>query len=219
MKSNLRLIALAASAAIASLTLVGCGTTAGYKQADKTGAGIAEFRDEITKTKAAVDETVKCLGQVAVTADTNPRQAFEKFTKSIGSLQSASDKAKKRAEDMKSRGKAYFEGWEKELSQINNPEIKALAQDRRAKLQTAFDSIRTVSAPLKEQFDPWMSDLSDLQKYLSSDLTVSGVDAAKELFAKTQAEGLQVQKSMDALVAELNTVAATLTPANVKKSQ
>lgn len=211
-----QIITLAASAVIGTVALTGCGTTAGYKQADKTGAGIADFRTEITKAKTAVDDTVKALGQVAVTANTDPRPAFEKFIKSLANLESTSAKAKQRGEDMKAKGKAYFSSWEKELEQIKNPEIRALATDQKVKLQAAFDSIRTVSAPLKEQFDPWMSDLQDLQKYLSSDLTVSGVDAAKGLFAKTQAEGFQVQKSMDALVAELNTVAATLTPASVK---
>jgi hypothetical protein len=63
------------------------------------------------------------------------------------------------------------------------------------------------------QFDPWMSDLKDLQKYLNNDLTIAGVEASKSLFLKTQNEGLEVQKSMDALVAELNTVEATLTAA------
>jgi len=42
------------------------------------------------------------------------------------------------------------------------------------------------------------------------------VDAAKSLFVKTQNQGLDVQKSMESLVAELNTVAATLTPAKAK---
>lgn len=55
----------------------------------------------------------------------------------------------------------------------------------------------------------------NLRTYLGNDLTVGGVDAAKSLFAKTQTKGLEVQKSMNALVAELNTVAATLTPVNV----
>ncbi len=202
--------------AVAAVIITGCGTTAGYKQADKTGEGIAEFREEVTKTKQAVDDTVKSLGQVAVTANTNPREAFTQFSKSLANLESAAAKARKRGQEMKEKGQAYFADWEKQLAQMNNPEIKNLAVQQKAKLQATFDSIKKVAEPLKAQFDPWLSDLKDLQKYLSNDLTVSGVDAAKGLFAKTQAEGFEVQKSMDALVAELNTVAATLTPANVK---
>jgi hypothetical protein len=99
------------------------------------------------------------------------------------------------------------------MSQVNNPDIRKLAEERKTKLQETFASIRKYTEPLKAQFDPWMSDLKDLHKYLGNDLTVAGVDAAKSLFIKTQNEGLDVQKSMDALVAELNTIAATITPA------
>jgi len=212
---QIKLTTLTATALALAACLTGCGTTAGYKQADKTGASIAQFRDEIGKAKLAVDDTVKSLGQVAVTANTNPRDAFKQFSKSLENLEATSAKAKKRAADMKAQGQTYFANWEKELAQLNNPEIKNLAVQQRTKLQATFDSIRTVAEPLKAHFDPWLSDMQDLRKYLSNDLTISGVDAAKPLFAKTQTEGFEVQKSMDALVAELNTVAATLTPANV----
>jgi hypothetical protein len=170
----------------------------------------------VAKAKLAVDDTVKSLGQVAVTANTNPREAFKQYSKSLANLESTAARAKKHAADVKAQGQAYFANWEKQLAELKNPEIKSLAVQQKAKLQAAFDSIRKVAEPLKAQFDPWLSDLQDLQKYLSNDLTISGVDAAKGMFAKTQTEGFEVQKSMDALVAELNTVAATLTPANVK---
>jgi uncharacterized protein YhaN len=200
---------------LATLLTTGCKSPT-YKQADKTGAGIAEFRAEIANAKKAVDQTVATLGQVAVTADTNPRKAFEQYSKSLDTLESAAAKAKQRGADMKAQGQAYFQQWEAQLAQIQDPKIKALAQERRAKLQETFDSIRKYTEPLKAQFDPWLGHLKDLRTYLGSDLTVTGVDAAKPMFNKAQTEGLQVQQSMDALVAELNTVAATLTPANVK---
>lgn len=213
--TQMKLIALVTATLATAALFTGCATS-GYQQADKTGAGIAQFREEVAKAKLAVDDTVKSLGQVAVTANTNPRDAFKQFTKSLANLESTAAKAKKCAADVKAQGQTYFANWEKELAQLKNPEIRNLAAQQKGKLQAAFDSIKQVSAPLKAQFDPWLSNLQDLQKYLSNDLTISGVDAAKPLFAKTQTEGFEVQKSMDALVAELNTVAATLTPANVK---
>ena len=50
---------------------------------------------------------------------------------------------------------------------------------------------------------------------ISNDLTIEGVDAARKLFAKSKEDGAEVQKSMEALVAELNSIAAALTPANL----
>lgn len=195
----------------------GCGTTSGYKQADKTGAGVAEFREEILNGKKAIDATMKSLDQIAASATTDPRKPFEQYAKSVANLESTAAKARKRAEDMQQQGKAYFAQWEKQMAEVQNPEIRNLASQRKAKLQETFDSIKKVAEPLKTQFAPWMSDLKDLEKYLGNDLTIAGVDAAKGLFAKTRTEGVEVQKSMDALVAELNTVSATITPATAKK--
>jgi hypothetical protein len=205
--------------ALAAVALLNGCATSGYKKADKTGAGIAEFRDEIVTGKNAIDATMKSLGDVATTADTDPRKAFEKFTKDVNNLESTAAKIRKRAQSMREQGQAYFKQWEQELATVNNQEIRSLADQRKAKLQATFESIRTYAEPLKAQFDPWMSDLKDLQKYLSNDLTIAGVDAAKPLFTKTINEGLEVQKSMDALVAELNTVAAAITPAKAAEKK
>ncbi len=213
LKKTLGLVVIAAGA---GCLLVGCGTTSGYKQADKTGEGIADFRTEILNGKKAIDQTMLALDQVATSAATDPRKAFEQYSKSIGNLQSAADKIRKRSADMQEQGKAYFAQWEQQLAQVKNPEIQQLAKERKAKLNEAFDNIRSVAEPLKTKFDPWMSDLKDLQTYLSNDLTVNGVDAAKSLFKKTKTDGTQVQQSMDALVAELNTISATITAAKVK---
>jgi len=208
------LITLAAVIGTARL-LTGCGTTANYKQADKTGEGIAEFRIEVVKVKQAVDATLTSINQIQITANTNPRNAFEQFSKNVVALDAAAGKAKQRGQDMKSEGAAYFDRWEKQLAQLNNPEIKRLAEQRKTKLRDAFDSIKKISEPLRAQFEPWLSDVKDLQKYLSNDLTIDGVDTARNLIAKSKAEGAEVEKSMDALVAELNTIAAALTPAKV----
>ena len=204
--SNLALVPLL-------LVLAGCGTTSGYKQADKTGEGIAEFREEIVNGKKAIDDTMKSLDQIAASATTDPRKAFEKFSKSVANLESTAGKVRDRGQDMKAQGKTYFTQWEKQMTEVKNEEIRSLAASRKAKLQATFDAIAKAAEPLKVQFSPWMSGLKDLEKFLSNDLTVAGVDAAKGLFAKTRADGVEVQKSMDALIAELNTVFATITPA------
>jgi len=52
---------------------------------------------------------------------------------------------------------------------------------------------------------------------LSQDLTIGGIDAAKDLIAKTKTEGRTVQQTLDKVIAKLNTVVATITPAKAKK--
>ena len=43
------------------------------------------------------------------------------------------------------------------------------------------------------------------------------MDAAKGIIKKTRATGTKVQSSLDELIAEMNSIAATLTPAKAAK--
>jgi hypothetical protein len=189
---------------------------AGYKKADKTGASIAEFRDEIVNIRKEVEATVLALDKILETADTDPRKAYKEFEKAVPRVENAAQKAKKRSEDMKAKGKAYFDQWEQELATLNDPAIRQLAQQRKLKLQGAFDALRSVMEPARDQFNVWLSGLKDLQKYLANDLTINGIDAAKDLITSTKNSGREIQQTLDVVISELNTISATLTPAKVK---
>jgi uncharacterized protein YlxW (UPF0749 family) len=207
---------MVAIAVAAAQLFTAADAVAGYKQADKTGASIAEFRDEILNVKKEVDAAMVALDQVVATAASDPRKAFKDFEKAVPRVDSAAKKAKKRAEDMRAKGQEYFKQWEAELATLNNEEVRKLAEERKAKLQKTFESIKNFMDPAREQFTAWQADLQDLQKYLSNDLTIAGVDAAKDLIAKTKTEGQGVQKTLDKVIAELNTIVATLTPTKAK---
>jgi len=72
--------------------------------AEKTGASIAEFRDEVVNVKKAVDSSLSFLDQTAETAATDPRKAFEAFDKAVDDVESARVRAGKRANDIKTGG-------------------------------------------------------------------------------------------------------------------
>lgn len=206
-----------AALGVAGLLLAGSSASAaGYKLADKVGVDIAEFRDEIVDIKKAVDTTMAALDKIVTQATVDPRKAFKTFDASVPKIDSAAAKAKKRGDDMRARGKQYFEKWEKDMAGVNDPEIRKLAEERKAKLQATFANIKTSVEPARDQFTAWLADLKDLQKYLSQDLTISGIDAAKDLIAKSKKQGMEVQLMIDKVIAELNTVVATITPAKAK---
>jgi phage shock protein A len=213
----IRIYLLAALGGAGLLLSSSSASAAGYKLADKVGADIADFRDEIVDVKTAVDVTMTALDKIVAQAVVDPRKAFKEFDKSVPRIDSQAARAKKRAEDMKERGKEYFDKWEKDIASVNDPEIRKLAEERKAKLQATFASIKTTMEPARDQFNAWLANLKDLQKYLSQDLTISGIEAAKDLIAKSRKQGAEVQQLLDSVISELNTVVATITPAKVKK--
>ena len=209
---TMRTITLTLTGLAAAWVLAGCASSSGYKQADKTGQGIADFHQEVVNLKDAVDSTLGLLDETTETAATDPRKAFEAFSKSIARVESARAKADKRAAAMRAAGDAYFDQWEAQLASINNPDIRKLAEERKAKLNEIFSKLPPLLEQAKAGFDPFLSDLRDLRNFLSQDLTVAGVDAAKDIIKKTREHGDTLQESLDELIAEMNSISAALTP-------
>jgi hypothetical protein len=195
----------------------GCASSAGYKQADKTGESINTLRNDVVNIKSAVDASMKALDTLEAAATTNPRKPYETFAKSVDKVEDAQQTAQKHAAQMQERGSTYFKEWESQLSNVQSEEIRKLAQERKTKLQETFGNIKTAAKDAKESFPPFLSNLKDLRTALGADLTVQGIDAGKGIFMKTKASGVEVQKHLDILVTELNSVVASITAANQPK--
>jgi hypothetical protein len=148
-------------------------------------------------------------------ATSDPRPAFKAFSKSVDQVEASRAKAKKRADEIKSKGSAYFKQWEKQLAEIANPEISKMAEARKAKLGETFGKVSPLLEEAKADFDPFLSDLKDLRIALGNDLTANGVIAAKDIIKKTNKTGAEVQTSLNALIAEMDSIAAMLTTAKV----
>jgi hypothetical protein len=202
-------------AMLCAVVMAGCATSKGYNQADKTGEAINTVRNDVVNIKAAVDGSMKALDQLEATASTDPRKAYEAFAKSVDKVEKAGQTAQKNADDMREKGAAYFQQWETEIGSVKNEEIRQLAQQRRAKLQETFGNIKTAAQDAKQSFPPFLDNLKDLRTALGADLTVQGIDAAKGIFTKTKSSGVELQKHLDKLVAELNSVVAAITAAKV----
>jgi hypothetical protein len=203
-------------ASVATALLIGCAT-AGHERAEKTGANIAAFRNDVLNISKSVDGTMAGLNQIIQTANTGPVKAYNKFADSLARLDAAVATAKARAKEMQAAGDTYFKEWEKQLETMTNPEIRAAAVAQKAKLQATFAEIKPLAQKAKEDFEPFSSDCHDLQKFLSNDLTITGVDAAKSLIDKTVTHGQAVQKSLGNLMAEMNAISAAITPAKAPK--
>jgi hypothetical protein len=197
---------------IAVIVLVfGCATS-GKKPADKVGNSFVSFRDEVINLKKTVNHSMAFLDQTVQDADKDPRKSFKEFSKSVDQVGKAREKVGKRAADVRAAGDAYFKEWEKQLATMNNPEIRQMAEERKEKLNEIFGNFGPLVEQTNNDFDNFYSDVKDLRSFLSQDLTIAGVDAAKDIIKNTRESGDKVDQSLDDLIAEMNSIEAAMTP-------
>lgn len=94
--------------------------------------------------------------------------------------------------------------------------MRKLAEQRKAELSKSFQNISRISVMVKDDLNPWISDVWDLHKFLNNDLTPGGIAAASDMIQRTTNQGGAVKKSLNLLIEELNVVETAITPARAR---
>ncbi|HTJ77446.1 MAG TPA: DUF2959 family protein [Rariglobus sp.] len=213
------LIRLPLLAVILSLGTTGCAIFQKSSTPDATkpvggkALNIIQFRNDVQATRTAISRTTDALGRLS--GAPNPQDAYASYNTELTTLSQLIDKTSRESAEVRNSGKALFTEWEKETLSIKNPDIRAVADARRLKLQTAYGEMITPLINARANFTPLLGDLTDLRKAIALDLTPAGIQAVQPLIATVNKEADTTIKSLDALAAKLDNIAAALPPPTV----
>ena len=165
------------SVAMAGL-LAGCSSTGVDKAAD-TATSLKQASEKINKGSGLIDQSLTALNDLVNNPQPDLRKQFKTFNSAVDELGSTAKDVSSKAESMKGQGAAYFENWDKESAKIQNEDIRNRSVARKNEVAAKFGRIRADYEQAKVDFQPFMSDLRDVQKFLSTDLTTGGLAAIK----------------------------------------
>ena len=169
--------------------LAGCASS-GYEKGEKVAANIQAASTEIGALPGKIDNTLNALNDLVGKPQDDLRPAFKAFSDQLAALKSSAEDLDTARDNMAANGDAFFAQWDAQLAQIQNEDIKARSQARKDEVAQKLLTIKRNYAEADIAFKPFLSDLQDVQKYLSLDLTPGGVASIKDTVAKaTQAAG------------------------------
>jgi len=196
-KLILNLFTLALTAAIAA----GCAST-GNDRAASTAKSLAKSSDMILVGNALIDQTLAALNDLVSNPNPDLRKQFDTFNSSVSDLNSIDKDVTSKSEEMKTEGADYFANWDKEIAQIQNEDIRHRSQARKQEVAANFARISQHYDETKTAFEPFMSDLHDVQKFLSTDLTAGGLVSIKDIAAKATRDAVPLKESLASLSGE-----------------
>jgi hypothetical protein len=206
---HLRIISLAVSTVAAAILVAGCAST-GYDQGNITAAKIQSTSDQIAALPGQLDKTLASLNNLVNQPQPDLRPQYKEFAANVAAVQSAvkdlaADRSKIAADQT-----AFFARWDQEIAQIQNPDIKARSQSRKDQVNQQLLAIKKSYAETDVAFKPFLADLSDVQKYLSVDLTAGGIAAIKEPVAKATQDVLPLKASLTDLAGDFKMLGASM---------
>jgi hypothetical protein len=216
MKSRTSLFALSFSAGLLALSLTGCSSFPGSKSAAPDAAkpiggkaiNLLQLRDNVKSTRVALNRTTDALNRIP--SAPNALEAYNAFSTEFANFKKLSDSTLRESADVRARGNELFAEWEKETTTIKSAEIRAIAEKRRATLQSGYNAMITPLLAARADLTEVTNDLADLQKALALDLTPAGITAIQSPIDRANERARTSAASLDTLANELDKIAAAL---------
>jgi hypothetical protein len=173
---------------LAVISIAGCAST-GIERSEKATTTMQTMDGDIKLAVVQLDATGASLNELTRSGQPDVKKTFDLFTDNVSKMESLEKQFAKHADEMKARGKEYFEEWQKEGSKYKNSQIQQLSDQRRAELGEIYGKIAENSIGVKDAFKAYVSDVKEIQIFISNDLTSKGIEAIAPISQKAVNDG------------------------------
>jgi hypothetical protein len=169
-----------------------------------------EVDREIRRMIVQIDVTAASLDSLVSPGQPDLKKSFDKYSKNVEQLDSEGKKVIKRTEQMKASSTEYFAEWKKEGDAFTNPEIRELSAERRIKLAELYARVPAAGDGIKGTYHSYLTDLKEIQKYLSNDLTPKGIEVITPVATKSVQDLDALKSSLTPVIEALDDIKAEL---------
>jgi hypothetical protein len=178
-----------------AITVAACSTT-GMQRSQDVQSDMQTVDNDIKLIVVQLDAVGASLDELTRPGQSDVKKAFDDYSNNVSKIEKLEKDFAKHADQMTASGKTYFEEWDKNKNQYDNPEIQRSSDERRAELGKIYDRIGENSIGVKEAFRLYVSDVSQIQMYMSNDLTTKGITSIASLSDSTVRSGDRLKNEL-----------------------
>lgn len=177
------------------IIISGCQST-GMERSNETRISLQTMDDDITSAILHLDATGAALGDLLRPGQPDLKKALEAFSDNVAKIVATETKFARHADELTARGTDYFEEWQREGTEYNNPKIQQLSNRRRSILGGVYGRISIQSDSIKNTFKTYALDVTEIQSFLSNDLSINGVAAIAPISRRVISNGDSLKNAM-----------------------
>ena len=165
--------------------------------ADDQANSMNKLDDLMGRAQKRLEYILTNLGDLQ--AGDGAKKAYDEFKDNLEDLKDIRNDIKDRVEKVRELQGARIAAWTKEVSGMNDKEMRKLTNDQLDKAKADFDSLDKQMREVGGNANDLTSFLEDLKKYFDSSYSADSVKTAGPMIDKARASGREMQKSTDAL--------------------
>lgn len=173
---------------IVAFSIASC-TSTNMKRSNEARTSLQTMDNDIKSAVRQLEITGVSLDKLIESGQNDMKEAFNTYSDNVLKIVAIEEKFEQHADEMTVRGADYFEEWQKEGTEYKNPRIQQLSDQRRAELGEVYGLIAENSIGVSEAFKAYVSDVKEIQMFLSNDLTAKGIAAIAPTSEKVVSDG------------------------------
>lgn len=181
-----------------AFAITSCSTT-GLQRSEEVQSTMRSVDNDIKAIVVQLDAIGASLDELTKPGQADLKRAFELFSDNASKIKDMQQDFAEHADKMEASGKTYFDEWDSDNQKYDNPEIQMRSNERREELGDTYDKIAQNNVGVKEAFRKYVSDINEIERFLSNDLTSDGLDSIAVVTNKALNNGTQLKNELQSL--------------------
>jgi hypothetical protein len=168
-----------AASAIFVLLFVACASSAPDRAA-KAASSLDVMQQNSSKARAQIDTVLSSLDTMLNAPADRLREAYDRYDKDVKKMNQYADAIRENDTDLRKNGNTYLAQWQRDASNVSDPELRAIAEQRRGQIAQSSQSMRSTLTSAAGSFEAFLRDINDIRKVMGNDLTLTAQANVKQ---------------------------------------
>jgi len=206
----------ATAAAVLALFTLGACAHSTPDRAAKAASSLEVMHGNSTKARAQIDTVLTSLDTLLNASPDKLRDSYDRYDKDVRQMNAYAADMRENDADLRSNGNAYLAQWQRDASKVADPELRALAEQRRHEITRSSEEMRSKVTLAAGSFAGFLRDINDIQKVIGNDLTPVGQSDVRNTAAARTAvsEGARVKSAVHSAEQAIEGFRLEITPAS-----
>ena len=168
-------------------------------------AGLAQVRAQAVELKQQLSRTTDSARTLSKSSGSDLPSSLDSLSGNLDSLNSTLGVARTAVSSVHAQVATYFANWDKQTAGMS-AEMQKTSKQRQAEAAASFESLSASIARVRTVLSQYMSDMSEIVKYLRTDQTPAGMDAVSSRLSNTIASEPVIRRDLDNVIAQIDAI-------------
>jgi hypothetical protein len=209
--SSMKLTAINLALAATLAVLAGCASHS-YDKGAATSNALSSTAASVALVSTNVNGVLAAMNNLTFKSAGDLRNQYDAFVSASKGLDSSMANLDSKVVSLRATAADYVNNWTNQMASIQNEELRKRSSERKDEVSGKISDVEASYQSVTNSLAPFTSDIKDIQTYLGTDLTPTGLNTIKDIVAKTKVDAVPLRDSIKKLQGSFDSLSTALSP-------